>query len=149
LGCRLSSRSRPRGIRAFRLFLDYPGPFWTAFREALWQWPSRFSEWLPIWTHFRVHPWISSNGDNALTALEAELLTNRKVYAFGERFTSGNGVHDVHQNQGDPAGSQWYAQNGIWQDGAVAVERADGTLFFWQVRFDSQATVTDQNGHPA
>jgi len=108
----------------------------------------RFSELLPIWTRFRIHPWISSNGDNALSTLESELLADRKVYLFGERFTSGNGVHDVHQNQGDPAGSQWWAQNGTWQDGAAAVERGDGTLFFWQVRFDPQATNTDQNGHP-
>jgi len=48
----------------------------------------------------------------------------------------------------DPAGSQWWDQNGIWQDGAVAVERPDGTLFFWQVRFNSQATRTDSAGHP-
>lgn len=126
-----------------------PRTVFDSFREALWLRLSRLGEWLPTWARFHIYPWISSNGDNALTALEAELLPNRRVYLFGERFTSGNGVHDVHQNQGDPAGSQWYVQNGIWQDGAVAVEGADGTLFFWQVRFDSQATATDSGGHPA
>jgi hypothetical protein len=120
-----------------------------SIREAILQLLARFTARLPTWSRFRIQPWISSNGDNALTALEAELLANRKVYLFGERFTSGNGVHDVHQNQGDPVGSQWYAQNGIWQDGAVAIERPDGSLFFWQVRFDSQATSTDISGHPA
>ena len=49
-------------------------------------------------------------------------------------------MHDVHQNQGDPAGSLWWNQNGIWQDGAVGVQREDATLFLWQVRFNSQAT---------
>lgn len=120
-----------------------------SIREAILRLLQRFSEWLPNWLPFRVRPWISSNGDNALSALEAELLANRKVYLFGERFTTGPGVHDVHQNQGDPVGSQWYAQNGVWQDGAVALERSDGTIFVWQVRFDSQATNTDNNGHPA
>jgi uncharacterized protein YukJ len=30
-------------------------------------------------------------------------------------------------NQGDPAGSQWYASNGTWQDGAVACQSAPAT----------------------
>jgi uncharacterized protein YukJ len=96
-----------------------------------------------------IRPWLRSDGNNALTALEAELIANRKVYLFGERFTTGQGVHNVHQNQGDPAGSQWWSENGIWQDGAVGVLREDATLFFWQVRFNSQATRTDNAGHPA
>jgi uncharacterized protein YukJ len=25
-------------------------------------------------------------------------------------------MHNVHQNQGDPAGSQWWPENGTWQD---------------------------------
>jgi hypothetical protein len=54
----------------------------------------------------RIRPWLRSNGDNALKALEAELIGNRTVYLFGDRFRgSGQGVHDVHQNQGDPLGS--------------------------------------------
>jgi uncharacterized protein YukJ len=57
-------------------------------------------------------------------------------------------VHDVHQNQGDPVGSTFAASNGIWQDGVVAVRQPDGSLFVWQVRFESQATATDASGHP-
>ena len=109
-----------------------------------------FSRWPWPWRFFRFRPWLKSDGNNALLALEQELISNRKVYIFGERFSGGGqGVHDVHQNQGDPAGSQWWDQNGIWQDGAVGVERADGSLFVWQVRFNSQATQTDNHGHPA
>jgi hypothetical protein len=94
-------------------------------------------------------PWIASTGDNALTALETELPGSSRIYLFGEHYeTSGLGVHDVHMNQGDPAGSQWWDQNGIWQDGAVGVQKPDGTLFLWQVRFNSQAMLTDDNGHP-
>lgn len=117
--------------------------------EALLRLLRRVQGWLPGWERVRIRPWLRSDGDNALSALEAELTGTRKVYLFGERFRDGGmGVHDVHQNQGDPAGSQWWDQNGIWQDGAVAVERPDGTLFFWQVRFNSQATRTDSAGHP-
>jgi Uncharacterized conserved protein (DUF2278) len=99
--------------------------------------------------HVRVRPWTRSDGDNALRALEAELTGTRRVYIFGERFQhTGQGVHDVHQNQGDPAGTRWWNTNGIWQDGAVAVVRDNGKLFFWQVRFNTQAALTDANGHP-
>lgn len=96
----------------------------------------------------RVRPWTRSDGDNALRALEGELTGTRRVYIFGERFDTGQGVHDVHQNQGDPALSHWWDANGIWQDGAVAVVRDNGKLFFWQVRFNTQSSVTDANGHP-
>ena len=123
-------------------------------------WPARLTEQLlrvvawpsarrPIRPLYRLRPWISSDGNNALLALEAELVGTPKVYLFGDRFRgTDQGVHDVHQNQGDPAGSQWWDLNGIWQDGAVAVERPDGTLFFWQVRFNSQSPKTDASGHP-
>jgi hypothetical protein len=104
---------------------------------------------LPIRIPIHFRPWILSDGDNALTALEQRVAVGRRAYLFGQRYTSGNGVHDVHQNQGDPAGSQWWSQNGIWQDGAVAIVQPDGRLFFWQVRFESQATKTDSDGHPA
>lgn len=96
----------------------------------------------------RVRPWIRSDGDNALRALEAELTGTRRVYIFGERFNTGQGVHDVHQNQGDPFGTRWWDTNGIWQDGAVAVVRDNGKLFFWQVRFNTQSSATDLDGHP-
>jgi Uncharacterized conserved protein (DUF2278) len=100
--------------------------------------------WLPV---FR--PWIPSTGDNALTALEAELPHAVRIYLFGDHYQTGLGVHDVHMNQGDPAGSQWWGSDGIWQDGAVCLERANGTIFAWQVKFNSQSFRTDPSGHPA
>jgi Uncharacterized conserved protein (DUF2278) len=100
----------------------------------------------PVQIHARL--WTRSDGDNALRALEAELTGTRRVYIFGERFDTGQGVHDVHQNQGDPAGTRWWDTNGIWQDGAVAVVRDNGKLFFWQVRFNTQSSTTETNGHP-
>lgn len=98
----------------------------------------------------RVRPWVRSTGDNALSALEAELPHAIRIFIFGEHYQHGGmGVHDVHMNQGDPAGSQWWATNGIWQDGAVLVQHQDETLFAWQVRFNSQCMRTDAHGHPA
>jgi uncharacterized protein YukJ len=52
-------------------------------------------------------------------------------------------------NQGDPAGSQWYASNGTRQDAAVACQSAAGHVVIWQVRFNTQSLHTDDHGHPA
>jgi hypothetical protein len=95
-----------------------------------------------------IRPWIPSTGENALSALEAQLPSATRIYLFGDHYQQGLGVHDVHMNQGDPAGSQWWSTDGIWQDGAVFLEREDGTLFGWQVKFNSQAFKTDSAGHP-
>ena len=54
----------------------------------------------------------------------------------------------MHQNQGDPEGSQWWDENGIWQDGATAVEHADGRYAIFLSKFTSQSDTTDDNGHP-
>jgi hypothetical protein len=98
---------------------------------------------------WRSFPWIDSSGDNALDALEPHLNSASRIYLFGEHYEDGtNGVHDVHMNQGDPAGSQWYASNGTWQDGGVACESPDGNVVIWQVRFKTQSLHTDENGHP-
>jgi Uncharacterized conserved protein (DUF2278) len=96
-----------------------------------------------------LRPWIPSTGDNALTALETQLPNASRIYLFGDHYETGLGVHDVHMNQGDPSGSQWWASDGIWQDGAVCLERANGTIFAWQVKFNSQSFKTDSSGHPS
>ncbi|PYE52064.1 DUF2278 family protein [Deinococcus yavapaiensis] len=95
--------------------------------------------------------WVLSNGDNALNAMEATVAGAARVFVFGERFANpggAQGVHDIHQNQGDPAGSRWWASNGIWQDGGIVVERTDGRLSAFLSRFATQATRTDDQGHP-
>ena len=86
------------------------------------------------------------------------------VYAFGERwgpeadrkdkyfgFLPGNGIHDIHMNQGnDP---QFQGQDGVWQDGAVLVHfpAADAAPEQWVgifLAFQSQAWHTDdRTGH--
>ncbi len=98
--------------------------------------------------HRHSFPWIDSDGDNALDALEPHLRAATRVYLFGDRYEDGDGVHDIHMNQGDPFGSQWYESNGTWQDGAVACEAADGSVVVWQIRFRTQSLHTDDGGHP-
>lgn len=104
----------------------------------------------PIWP-LRIplvyQPWKTGSYLDASQALEAILTVGQPVIVWGEPFTQGHGAHNVHQNQGDPAGSQWWAENGIWQDGAVATVSAGGFRLFAPA-FSSQAQQTDDQGHP-
>jgi uncharacterized protein YukJ len=86
-----------------------------------------------------------------LDALEAVLNTGvvNKVYVYGEPFSGGGlGIHNIHQNQGDPAGTGWWYENGIWQDGATIIEKSDGKLTAFINKFTSQSYVTNDQGHP-
>lgn len=60
----------------------------------------------------------------------------------------GLGVHNIHPNQGAPAGSQWWQENGIWQDGATIVQKADNSFVAFLSKFKTQSYQTDSNGHP-
>ena len=138
------------------LLLDRcPPPSWWEPTKSGWSpggWWHTWRRWLAQMICLavrRFRGWARSSGDAALTSLEATLPGSRRVYIFGQHYRTGRGVHDVPMNQGDPAGSPWYASNGPWQDGAVIVERADGTLAAWLVRFNSQSLTTDAQGHPA
>jgi Uncharacterized conserved protein (DUF2278) len=130
-----------------------PPPFEPDVVDSLLQNLLRFRRLIPIralpYFRWRSFPWIDSTGDNALDALAPHLNAAQRIYVFGERYTDGtNGVHDVHMNQGDPAGSQWYASNGIWQDGGVACQGPGDHVVIWQLRFNTQSLNTDNQGHP-
>lgn len=81
-------------------------------------------------------------------------------YAFGERwgpedrnpdkyfgFLPGNGVHDIHMNQGSRG--RFQGSNGPNQDGALLIHRSNtdhwAAIF---LAFQSQSWNTDANGHP-
>ncbi len=97
----------------------------------------------------RRKPWTVGDFAEASTALESILVVGRRTLVWGEPFDAGGlGVHNVHQNQGDPAGSQWWPENGTWQDGAVLVERPDGDFDAFVSRFSTQSDRTDDQGHP-
>ena len=86
------------------------------------------------------------------------------VYAFGERwgperdrkdkhfgFLPGNGIHDIHMNQGNSP--NFRAQDGVWQDGGLLIHfpAAGSAPERWTavfLKFQSQAWHTDDvHGH--
>jgi hypothetical protein len=93
-------------------------------------------------------PWNQGTGIQALTELERVLNDAKRCYVFGEPFTSGRGVHNVHQNQGDPVDSPFAAENGIWQDGATIIESSAGAFTAFLNKFKTQSFKTDDNGRP-
>ena len=92
--------------------------------------------------------WTPGTSIDALNVLEPLLDQAVRLYVFGEPFTSGLGVHNIHQNQGDPAGSQWWIENGIWQDGGTIMQKNDGSLVAFLNKFKTQSYKTDDLGHP-
>ncbi|MFB9517301.1 DUF2278 family protein [Streptomyces purpureus] len=94
-------------------------------------------------------PWTAGSNLDAALALEPMLVPGREILVFGEPFRVGLGMHNVHQNQGDPHGSQWWDENGVWQDGATLTRRPDGRFDVFLNKFSTQADRTDNHGHPA
>jgi uncharacterized protein YukJ len=81
------------------------------------------------------------------------------VYAFGERwgpetnrrdqyfkFTPGNGIHDIHMNQGNSG--KWKGDNGAYQDGAIFIEYPGDKWRAFFFAFQSQTFDTDNKGNP-
>jgi hypothetical protein len=90
----------------------------------------------------------------------AEADPAARVYAFGQRwgpepgvpdkvfgFSPGNGVHDIHMNQGNS--QQFRNDDGVWQDGGLLLAFPDqGQWVAIFLAFQSQAWHTDdQTGH--
>ncbi len=93
-------------------------------------------------------PWLYGSSLEAFRDLEPVLTGAVRLFVFGEPFRIGKGVHNIHQNQGDPRGSRWSRENGIWQDGAVAGLTPEGDFLMFLNRFKTQATRTDSRGKP-
>ena len=81
------------------------------------------------------------------------------IYAFGERwgpeentpdsyfhFKPGNGIHDIHMNQGNV--EKWQGDDGIWQDGGILIhfEKEEEWIGIF-LAFQSQSWCTDEEGH--
>lgn len=120
--------------------LHPPIMIWTVRYDSCLSWFLNFIRWNP--------PWNNGTGIQALTDLEAILNQGVRFYVFGEPFTTGLGVHNVHQNQGDPINSPFSAENAIWQDGGTIVETAQGEFFGFLNKFKTQSFRTDDLGHP-
>ena len=120
--------------------LHPPTLFWNVRCDSWLAWLLNLIRWNP--------PWKSGTGIQALTDLEAVIAQGVRFYVFGEPFTSGLGVHNIHQNQGDPVGGGHDAENAIWQDGATIVETSQGDFIGFLNKFKTQAFKTDDLGHP-
>ncbi|QGZ59341.1 DUF2278 family protein [Paraburkholderia acidiphila] len=76
------------------------------------------------------------------------------VYVFGRFYTEGDGIHDVHMNQGSKgefihtAGNDTNDHNDIWQDGALLVDLGDREWALYVAAFDQQYVPTDNLGNP-
>jgi len=95
-----------------------------------------------------LNAWQRGDSTQASVALEGVLVSGKRVLVWGEPFSNGLGMHNIHQNQGDPAGTPWWAENAIWQDGGTIAEQADGSWVAFISKFTSQAYRTDDDGHP-
>lgn len=106
--------------------------------------------WLQSLLNWSTRPghWTAGSNLDAAEVFEPMLVSGRQILVFGEPFDRGLGMHNIHQNQGDPAGSQWWAENGIWQDGATLTRRSDGRFDVFLSKFSSQSDLTDDDGHP-
>jgi len=96
--------------------------------------------------------WKKGTSIQALTDLEPLINTTRTAglmaLVYGEPFTDGLGMHNVHQNQGDPIGSQWSAEDGIWQDGCTILQQDADNYTAFMNKFTSQSYTTDDQGRP-
>lgn len=102
-----------------------------------------------LFNYLRWNPlWMNGTGIQALSELEGVINQGVRFYVFGEPFTSGLGVHNIHQNQGDPIGSGFDAENAIWQDGATIVETTQGKYVGFLNKFKTQSFKTDNLGRP-
>ena len=89
---------------------------------------------------------------------EGKPATAAEVFVWGSKFSGGTprpadkqfktrqGVHNVHMNQGNPAGAH-FGDNGIFQDGGVIFRFPDRLVGVF-LKFESQTFQTDDTGAP-
>ena len=81
------------------------------------------------------------------------------IYAFGAKwgpekgtpdkyfkFSPGNGIHDIHMNQGNAG--KYKKDNGTYQDGALVMAYPGGKWRAFFFAFQSQVFKTDDKGNP-
>jgi len=90
-----------------------------------------------------------------LNALISKAFDNKNdVYVFGRFYTDGNGVHDVHMNQGSRkryihrTGDDTNDHNDIWQDGALMLDFGVAGWVAYFSAFMQQSVPTDELGNP-
>jgi uncharacterized protein YukJ len=91
--------------------------------------------------------------ENAVVTLLNMTIADKDgvIYAFGSAFADSgkvDGIHDIHMNQGNPAGNHG-GDNGVWQDGALFINLpAKGTWTAVFIAFQTESWTTDSAGNP-
>lgn len=103
---------------------------------------------------------VMDGSDNVLpvSSLQRLLLNAQQssfdVYVFGRFYSEGDGLHDVHMNQGSKGefihrkGNDKNDHNDIWQDGALLVDLGQPQWALYAAAFDQQYLPTDDLGNP-
>ena len=97
----------------------------------------------------------AENLKNAVIQYLNQAIADEKgtVYVFGAQYTDGTGIHNIHMNQGNPAGDS-SEDNGIWQDGLLVFSipgfgMGSGTAQWVAIfiAFQEQVWATDESGN--
>lgn len=113
-------------------------------------------------TQMRPLPFNIPGPDNDLNEMlelylhRAQTSADAMIYAFGEpwgpesepdkvfHFQPGNGIHDIHMNQGSKPGTRFVKFDGVWQDGGLLLHfPATQQWVAIFLAFQSQAWHTD------
>ncbi|HYN89338.1 MAG TPA: DUF2278 family protein, partial [Ardenticatenaceae bacterium] len=94
--------------------------------------------------------WWLENGLDLVQLMRYYLEGVERIYIFGEPFENGLGIHNVHMTQGDPIGSPFAVENGIWQDGGILLEYGapQPHVAALLTKFETQSLNTDDMGRP-
>lgn len=116
-----------------------------------WCWPFSKHKCFPFWRkRCKCTRWWLESGTDVIQLMEYYLLNVSRIYIFGEPYNSGQGMHNIHMNQGDPISSSFAAENAIWQDGGTILEYNDPQprLSVFLTKFDTQSLNTNSQGQP-
>ena len=97
-------------------------------------------EWINRLIRQRGIEWAQGDSAQAADALEPILDDSQRLFLFGEPYSSGLGVHNVHQNQGDPA-EIGIADLAAPDFGDPVPVRKDEIPVFWACGVTSQVAV--------
>jgi uncharacterized protein YukJ len=100
----------------------------------------------------RLLPYDEDGPDNDILdqlqpILDDAISQQADIYLYGSRFNTGDGIHDVHMNQGSP-GRRFRRDNGVNTDGGILFRFPDGHWEAVFLAFASQQVPTDDNGQP-
>ncbi len=89
-----------------------------------------------------------------LRLLRTARANQSDVWVFGRKYTDGDGIHDVHMNQGsgkpflNDGADNDNDHNDVWQDGGVIVDTGERELAAYFTAFTQQLVPTDDLGNP-